>query len=86
MTLRDKFKATRHVYNFADESGYRFQVVTEHDEEWGWNAFVTMSTHGMREAEGAVHALGDSARAFLRMLADDTKPTAGPASTTEGAP
>jgi len=73
MSIADKLKATRHVYNFADESGHRFQVITEYDEEWGWNAHVTMSAHGMRTAEGAVGALGDSVRHFMRML-DESVP------------
>lgn len=76
MKIADRLKATRHEYTFTDESGYRFTVTTEHDDEYGWNAYLSMACHGMRQAESAIHAIGDSARAFLRMLAEDTEETA----------
>ena len=69
-----KLKATRKDYSFTSESGYSFQVTAVLDDEWGWEASVSMSTQGSKECDGAVKHLAHACRAFLAMLESDEVP------------
>lgn len=63
-----KLKATRLEFRSEDASGYAFDVTAVRDPEFGWEASVSMSTHGMASAEAAVEHLRHACEAFLRQM------------------
>ena len=77
MTIADKLKATRLLYTFTDESGYKFTVAADLTDDRGWTASVTLTVRGLRDAESAVRYLSEPARQFLRMLAEVEAAEAG---------
>lgn len=61
-------KASHLTYHLHDESGYEYTIDAVLDEEWGWQASVTMSSHGIKTAEAAISHLRHAAKAFLRQI------------------
>jgi hypothetical protein len=59
----------QHVhYSLGDESGYRFEIDASLDDEFGWNASVYVTSHGLRTAEDAVESLRPAVERLLGML------------------
>lgn len=52
----------------GDKSGYRFTITAVFDDEWGWQANVTISSFGLASAETAVGHLRAGAEHFIRLL------------------
>ena len=50
-----KLSATRREFEVADESGYRFKVITEFNPDTGWDAGVAFSANGFKHEADAVH-------------------------------
>lgn len=71
-------KTTSQEFTLENESGYKFEVKTIYDPEFGWDAYVSMSTHGFKTSEGAIDHLKGTAEWFLRLLteADSDRPPA----------
>lgn len=63
-----QLKATRLDFRSEDASGYAFDVTAVRDPEFGWEASVSMTTHGMVSAEAAIERLRHACEAFLRKL------------------
>lgn len=62
-----KLSATRREFEVADESGYRFKVITEFNPDTGWDAGVAFSANGFKHEADAVHHLLPAIQHFLRM-------------------
>lgn len=64
-----KLTATELTYEYADASGYKFEVYVSKDEKTGgWTAHVSMHATGLVSPEAAIEHVGLSAKAFLRQL------------------
>jgi hypothetical protein len=68
-----KLESTQLKYTYSDASGYKFEVMAYKDEEFGWQAHVTMSTSGMAKGEDAIKHLKWAAKHFVRMIEEDER-------------
>lgn len=63
-----EWKTTRIEQHVSDGSGYEFTIVAVHDDEFGWDASVTITSRGMKHSDGAVRALRPAVARLLAML------------------
>jgi hypothetical protein len=63
-----KFEPTRKEFDLVDEGGYSFHVVLARDSEGGWDAHVSLGSHGYRTEEGAIRKLQTCVEKLQAML------------------
>lgn len=64
-------KASHLTFHLHDDSGYAYSIDAVYDPEFGWQASVSISSHGMSSSDAAIKHLRQAAKAFLRQL-DET--------------
>lgn len=72
-----ELKTVTKMYDYHDESGYRFTVHASYDQEFGWSASLSIDVYGFKTDEEALNHLRLPLEHCPRLLVDNP-PSASP--------
>jgi predicted RNase H-like HicB family nuclease len=71
MAIKLNKTSSQAEYVVGEEIGHRFVVRTNLDEEWGWNATLTLSSFGYKSEEDAIEQLKPAIESFLKETGEE---------------